>query len=95
MASINLELGKIYLTATIERGGGRSMFNSKAFRRFTNEADISQAMLVQDTGLSRAYISALMNGKVAYPSLHKSMLVAHSLGMTVDEFYDMFMEEDE
>ena len=69
------------------------MFNSKAFRRYINELDISQSMLVQSTGLSRAYISALVNGKVADPSLRKARLVAHALGLTVDDFYRLFMVE--
>lgn len=70
------------------------MFNSEAFRRYMYGCNVSQAELVQKTDLSRAYISALVNGKVADPSLNKARLVAHALGLTIDSFYDSFMDGD-
>lgn len=51
-----------------------------------NQRGIKQAHIVKATGLSDAYVSMLVNGKVADPKFTTAELVIHALGMSLDEF---------
>lgn len=47
---------------------------------------VKQAHIVKATGLSDAYVSMLVNGRIADPKFTTAEMVIHSLGMSLDEF---------
>lgn len=71
---------------------GAAMFSAEAFANLLEKHNMSQADICRATGLSAAYLSTLSKGNIKDPSLGKSLLIAHALGMTLDDFYDRTME---
>jgi len=56
------------------------------------EKRISAAEISRNTGISESYLSMLFNGKIDDPQVKRVWLIAHELGMTVDEIITYAME---
>jgi transcriptional regulator with XRE-family HTH domain len=59
---------------------------SGAARRLMRERGLSQAELSRKSGLSTAYVSQMVNGKVKDPSLRKAWAISDALGVSLDDF---------
>ena len=59
---------------------------SKALKKLRADKNISQGDLFLRTGLERAYISKLENGKINDPRLTTVVVLAKALGVPIDEF---------
>ena len=59
---------------------------AEALRLAMKERGIKQKDIVKSTGLSDAYVSMLVNGKIDDPKFNSAELVIRSLGMSLDEF---------
>lgn len=46
---------------------------------------ISAAEISRNTGINQSYLSMLFNGKIDDPQVKRIYLIAHELGMTVDD----------
>ncbi|NPD31506.1 helix-turn-helix transcriptional regulator [Eggerthellaceae bacterium zg-1084] len=57
----------------------------RAVRRRAAELGLSQAELCLTTGISNAYMSMLMNSKIADPRISRVIQVAEVLDLTIDE----------
>ena len=55
---------------------------------------ISAAEISRNTGINQSYLSMLFNGKIADPQVKRLYLIAHELGMTVDELVEYAMEHE-
>ena len=62
---------------------------AEALRLAMRERDIKQVHIVKVTGLSDAYVSMLVNGKVEDPRFSTAELVIKALGMSLDEFSEL------
>lgn len=56
---------------------------------------ISAAEISRNTGISQSYLSMLFNGKIDDPQVKRLYLIAHELGMTVDDLVTYAMEHEE
>ena len=56
---------------------------------------ISAAEISRNTGISQSYLSMLFNGKIDDPQVKRLYLIAHELGMTVDDLVAYAMEHEE
>lgn len=56
------------------------------------EKRISAAEISRNTGIGESYLSMLFNGKIDDPQVKRIWLIAHELGMTVDEIVAYAME---
>ena len=56
---------------------------------------ISAAEISRNTGIGQSYLSMLFNGKIDDPQVKKLYLIAHELGMTVDDLVRYAMEHEE
>lgn len=54
---------------------------------------INRFSLSKAIGKSSTYISQLINGKIKEPSLSTSFAIADALGVTVQDFIDLMIEE--
>lgn len=61
---------------------------AKALRDALDEKHMTQADLRKQTGMSSAYISMLLNGKIPDPKASNMYKIAHALDMTVDELLE-------
>lgn len=59
---------------------------AEALRKAMHERGIKQVHIVKATGLSDAYVSMLVNGKVDDPKFSTAEVVIRALGMSLDEF---------
>ena len=59
---------------------------AEALRAAMADKGLKQADICQATGLSDAYVSMLVNGKIEDPKWSKAELVITALGMSLDEF---------
>ena len=59
---------------------------AEALRTAMKERNLKQVDICRATGLSDAYISMLVSGKIDDPKWSKAELVIQALGMTLDEF---------
>ena len=59
---------------------------AEALRLAMKERGIKQKDIVKSTGLSDAYVSMLVNGKIDDQKFNSAELVIRSLGMSLDEF---------
>lgn len=59
---------------------------AEALKKAMDQRGIKQAHIVKATGFSDAYVSMLVNGKVADPKFTTAEKVIHALGMSLDEF---------
>lgn len=57
------------------------------------ERGIKQVHIVKATGLSDAYVSMLVNGRVEDPKFSTAESVIHALGMSLDEFSELKASE--
>ena len=55
---------------------------------------ISAAEISRNTGISQSYLSMLFNGKIDDPQVKRLYLIAHELGMTVDDLVKYAMEHE-
>lgn len=62
---------------------------AEALRQAMKERGIKQVHIVKATGLSDAYVSMLVNGKVEDPKFGTAELVIDALGMSLDEFSEL------
>lgn len=62
---------------------------AEALRKAMQERGIKQVHIVRATGLSDAYVSMLVNGKVDDPKFSTAESVIHALGMSLDEFSEL------
>lgn len=56
---------------------------------------ISAAEISRNTGIGQSYLSMLFNGKIDDPQVKRLYLIAHELGMTVDDLVKYAMEHEE
>lgn len=56
---------------------------------------ITAAEISRNTGIGQSYLSMLFAGKIDDPQVKRIYLIAHELGMTVDELLTWAMEEGE
>lgn len=56
---------------------------------------ISAAEISRNTGISQSYLSMLFNGRIDDPQVKRLYLIAHELGMTVDDLVTYAMEHEE
>lgn len=56
---------------------------------------ISAAEISRNTGIGQSYLSMLFNGRIDDPQVKKLYLIAHELGMTVDDLVKYAMEHEE
>lgn len=59
---------------------------AEALQVVMDEKGLSQADICRATGLSDAYVSMLVSGKVRDPKWSRAELVIRALGVTLDEF---------
>lgn len=55
---------------------------------------ISAAEISRNTGINQSYLSMLFNGKIDDPQVKRIYLIAHELGMTVDDLVKYADERD-
>lgn len=55
---------------------------------------ISAAEISRNTGIGQSYLSMLFNGKIDDPQVKRLYLIAHELGMTVDDLVRYAMEHE-
>lgn len=68
---------------------------AEALRAAMKAKGVKQVDICRATGLSDAYISMLVNGKVEDPKWSTAELVIHALGMTLDDFSLLKSEESD
>lgn len=66
---------------------------AEALRKAMKERGIKQVHIVKATGLSDAYVSMLVNGRVEDPKFSTAESVIHALGMSLDEFSELKASE--
>ena len=66
-----------------------------ACKLIAKEKRISAAEISRNTRIGQSYLSMLFNGKIDDPQVKKLYLIAHELGMTVDELVEYAMEHEE
>ena len=59
-----------------------------ALRHFISVNGISASELSRRSGVSKQYISQLMSGKIADPTLNKAYAIARALNMKLQDFVD-------
>lgn len=59
---------------------------AEALKKAMHEKGIKQVHIVKATGLSDAYVSMLVSGKIKDPKFSTAEAVIHALGMSLDEF---------
>lgn len=67
---------------------------AEALRMAMKKRGIKQVHIVRATGLSDAYVSMLVNGKVDDPKFSTAEAVIHALGMSLDEFSALRHSDD-
>ena len=63
-----------------------------ACKLIAKEKRISAAEISRNTGIRESYLSMLFSGKIDDPAVKRIYLIAHELGMTVDEIVTYAME---
>jgi len=71
---------------------GGAMNIGTVCKLLAKEKRISAAEISRNTGISESYLSMLFNGKIDDPQVKRVWLIAHELGMTVDEIITYAME---
>lgn len=66
-----------------------------ACKQIAKAKRISAAEISRETGIGQSYLSMLFNGKIEDPQIKRIYLIAHALGMTVDELLDYAMQDGE
>ena len=66
---------------------------AQALKRAMKDRGIKQVDICRATGLSDAYVSMLVNGRVEDPKWSTAEQVIHALGMSLDEFSKLKAEE--
>ena len=66
-----------------------------ACKIIAKEKRITAAEISRNTGISQSYLSMLFNGRIDDPQVKRLYLIAHELGMTVDELVEYAMEHEE
>lgn len=56
---------------------------------------ITAAEISRNTGIGQSYLSMLFNGRIDDPQVKRVYLIAHELGMTVDELVAYAMSDGE
>ena len=56
---------------------------------------ITAAEISRNTGIGQSYLSMLFNGRIDDPQVKRVYLIAHELGMTVDELVAYAMGDGE
>lgn len=59
-----------------------------ACKLIAKEKGIKPAQISRNTGIGESTLSMLFNGKVKDPQVKRIYLIAHELGMTVDELVE-------
>ena len=67
---------------------GDAMNIGLACKQIAKQKRISAAEISRNTGIGQSYLSMLFNGKIEDPQVKKLYLIAHELGMTVDELIE-------
>ena len=68
-----------------------------ACKEIAHNKGIKPAEISRNTGIKESYLSMLFNGKIKDPQLKRIYLIAHELGMTLDElvaYSDCFNDEE-
>lgn len=65
-----------------------------ACKQIAKKKRISAAEISRNTGIGQSYLSMLFNGKIDDPQVKKLYLIAHELGMTVDELVEYAMKHE-
>ena len=65
-----------------------------ACKEIAKSKRISAAEISRNTGIAQSYLSMLFNGKIDDPQVRRLYLIAHELGMTVDELVEYAMERE-
>ena len=65
-----------------------------ACKEIAKSRRISAAEISRNTGIAQSYLSMLFNGKIDDPQVRRLYLIAHELGMTVDELVEYAMERE-
>ena len=65
-----------------------------ACKLIAKEKRISEAEISRNTGIGQSYLSMLFNGKIDDPQVKRLYLIAHELGMTVDDLVKYAMEHE-
>ena len=65
-----------------------------ACKQIAKDKRISAAEISRNTGIGQSYLSMLFNGKIDDPQVKRLYLIAHELGMTVDDLVRYAMEND-
>ena len=63
-----------------------SMTFAEALRAAMKQKDLKQVDICRATGLSDAYVSMLVGGKIDDPKWSKAVIIIQALGLTLDEF---------
>ena len=66
-----------------------------ACKQIAKSKRITAAEISRNTGIGQSYLSMLFNGKIDDPQVKRLYLIAHELGMTVDELVEYASEHDE
>ena len=74
---------------------GATMNIGTACKLIAKSKRISAAEISRNTGISQSYLSMLFNGKIDDPQVKRLYLIAHELGMTVDDLVKYAMEHEE
>lgn len=68
-----------------KQASGVAMNIGTACKLIAKEKRISAAEISRKTGIGQSYLSMLFNGKIDDPQVKRLYLIAHELGMTVDD----------
>ena len=83
------------MVAGNQPSNGATMNIGTACKRIAKEKRITAAEISRNTGINQSYLSMLFNGRIDDPQVKRLYLIAHELGMTVDELVEYAMEHEE
>lgn len=66
----------------------------RMMRKLIDERGVSQANIVQATGLTKQNVSVICKGKTQYPSIRACKLIADYFDMTLDELWELLEKEE-
>ena len=66
-----------------------------ACKQIAKSKKITAAEISRNTHISQSYLSMLFNGRIEDPQVKRLYLIAHELGMTVDELVEYAMGHEE
>ena len=66
-----------------------------ACKQIAKAKRISAAEISRETGIGQSYLSMLFNGKIEDPQIKRVYLIAHALGMTIDEIVSYARQDGE